>query len=136
MRSERNEMEESSSSDSGPSLPVPTLQNATEEILRRTTSSPDGHDLRDPSESSPLLKVRRRAGSWSTTPSGPGEVEAGGGSGGQKRCNWKNLITTIYLWLTYLILSAAYSIIGPFFPSEVRSSPKMTCINATCIKYY
>lgn len=123
-------MEESSSSDVGPSSPLPSLQNklTTEEILGRTPSSFDGHDLRDPSERTPLLKVKR-AGSWASPPPSPRVVEAGDdGDGGQKRCNWKNLITTIYLWLTYLIVSAAYSIIGPFFPSEVCIIKILICV--------
>ena len=33
--------------------------------------------------------------------------------------NWKNLLTVVCLWLTYLICSMAYSIIAPFFPDEV-----------------
>lgn len=113
-----------SDSDHGPSLLVPSLQDTTDDILKRT---PDGHDLCSPTEGSPpptedspLLKVKfKRAGSSSSLPPGTArEIEAGG-SDGLRRCNWKNLITTIYLWLTYLIVSAAYSIIGPFFPSEV-----------------
>ena len=106
-------MEESSSSDSGP---VPTLQDSQIQIRGRTLTSPSEHDLRDPSESSPLLKVKR--GSAARDPP-PAEVEAAGGGQLSRYCNWKKLITTICLWLTYLIGSAAYSIIGPFFPSEV-----------------
>ena len=117
-----NVMEESSSSDGGPSLPIPSLQNNAEEVLSRTPSSPDGRDHRDPSESTPLLKVKfgraLSTGSLPPTPSSPRGIESGG-SDDLRRCNWKKLITTIYLWLTYLIVSAAYSIIGPFFPSEV-----------------
>ena len=117
----------SSDNDHGPSPSVPSLQNTTEDVLKRTPSSPDGRDLCSPTEGSPppteespLLKVQfKRAGSSSSLPPATArEIEAGG-SDGLRRCNWKNLITTIYLWLTYLIVSAAYSIIGPFFPSEV-----------------
>ena len=106
-------MDESNSSDNGPSLPVPSLQDASIDIRGqgRTTSPGSEHDLRDPSESSPLLKVKRG------TPPPVTELEAGGGQ--FSRRNWKNLITTICLWLTYLVVSAAYSIIGPYFPSEV-----------------
>lgn len=114
----------SSDSDHGLSPSVPSLQNTTEDILKRTPSSPDGRDLCSPTEGSPpptedspLLKVQfKRSGSSSSATAR--EIEAGG-SDGLRHCNWKNLITTIYLWLTYLIVSAAYSIIGPFFPSEV-----------------
>ncbi len=34
--------------------------------------------------------------------------------------NWKNLVVSVCLWVTYLICSIAYSIIAPFFPDEVR----------------
>jgi hypothetical protein len=114
------ELSSSDSSDHDPSPSIPTLQDTTKGILIRTPSSPDGHDLRSPTEGSPLLKVKfKRSGSFLSDPAE--EVETGGSDGlSLRRCNWKNLITTIYLWLTYLIVSAAYSIIGPFFPSEVR----------------
>ena len=36
-----------------------------------------------------------------------------------RKCNWKNIITVVYLWLTYLFINANYSLIGPLFPSEV-----------------
>ena len=34
--------------------------------------------------------------------------------------NWKNLLVSVCLWLTYAFCSIAYSIIAPFFPVEVR----------------
>ena len=33
--------------------------------------------------------------------------------------NWRNLIVLATLWLAYCFVGAAYSVIGPFFPSEV-----------------
>ena len=36
-----------------------------------------------------------------------------------RKCNWKNIITVVCLWLTYLFINANYSLIGPLFPSEV-----------------
>ena len=35
------------------------------------------------------------------------------------KCNCKNVVTVICLWLTYLFISVNYSLIGPLFPSEV-----------------
>jgi len=31
----------------------------------------------------------------------------------------RNLVTAACLWMGYLIVSAAYSLLGPFFPGEV-----------------
>ena len=33
--------------------------------------------------------------------------------------NWRNLIVLATLWLAYCFVGGAYSVIGPFFPSEV-----------------
>ena len=35
----------------------------------------------------------------------------------------KNVMTAVCLWLGYLVVTSAYSLFGPFFPSEVA-----TCI--------
>ena len=117
--SKRGEMEELYSSDSDPSLAISSsrLQDTSVNVCGRSTFSPD---LRDPSETSPLLLQFKHKQSSGTPPPNPAKLEAGG----RRRlgCNWKNLITTLYLWLTYLIVSAAYSIIGPFFPSEVYAN--------------
>ena len=36
------------------------------------------------------------------------------------RCKWRNVVVVVCLWLAYTLCSAAYSIINPFFPQEVR----------------
>jgi hypothetical protein len=36
-----------------------------------------------------------------------------------RRWHWKDLAVCVSLWLTYFTCSAAYSVIGPFFPLEV-----------------
>ena len=91
-----------------PERPLPNLQ----ETKLAVNGPPSAEQSRDPyepsSESSPLLKV-----------------QVGDTSGDGRRCgdwNWKNIIATVILWLMYLFVSAAYSIIGPFFPSEVSLS--------------
>ena len=33
--------------------------------------------------------------------------------------NWRNIAATVCLWLAVLTCSAAYSLMGPFFPQEV-----------------
>lgn len=33
--------------------------------------------------------------------------------------NWRNIVSSALLWLGYLLISAAYSMINPFFPKEV-----------------
>ena len=40
----------------------------------------------------------------------------------KKQRNWRNIIIAAILWLAYVFVNAAYSIIGPFFPNEVASS--------------
>ena len=37
--------------------------------------------------------------------------------------NWKNISASVCLWLAVLTCSAAYSLMGPFFPQEVRARP-------------
>ena len=37
----------------------------------------------------------------------------------QLKCKWKNIITVVCLWLSYLFINVNYSLIGPLFPSEV-----------------
>ena len=85
-----------------PSQPLPNVQEA--KINDLSSSAEQSRDLCEPaiSESTPLINVE--------------------GAGRRKRCghvNWKNLIATVVLWVMYLFVSAAYSMIGPFFPSEV-----------------
>lgn len=36
------------------------------------------------------------------------------------RCDWKNIAIMICLWIAYLLCSASYSLIGPFFPKKVN----------------
>jgi len=38
-----------------------------------------------------------------------------------KHWNWKNLVVLTSLWFAYCALNCANSVIGPFFPNEVRS---------------
>jgi len=33
--------------------------------------------------------------------------------------NWRNVLVLVSLWFAYGFVSAAYSVIGPFFPNEV-----------------
>ena len=33
--------------------------------------------------------------------------------------NWRNLVATTCLWLAYGVCTAAFSLLGPFFPEEV-----------------
>ena len=46
-------------------------------------------------------------------------------SSGRKRCcrcsrkQIRNIITLLTIWIAYLLISAAYSIIAPFYPQEV-----------------
>ena len=92
--------EEPSSSVGEPSPPAPSLHDTRVAVSVQVVAADEKSDL---SEDSPLIKGDKKSNrlcqcsSW----------------------NWKNLITTICLWLTYLFVSSAYSIIGPFFPSEV-----------------
>ena len=103
---------ECSSSDCGPSQPGPSLQQ-TKLITVSVSSEGEGdkrHGAEEVFESSPLIKVqegRSRGRRGRRCP------------GGLNDLNWKNLIATVCMWFTYLFVSAAYSIIGPFFPSEV-----------------
>ena len=106
-------MEQSSSPNGGPSRPVPSLQETGAAVSVRTAA-----EEQDNSESSPLIKVKQGGGTkpqagrwWSRHP---------------RNWNWKNLSATACLWLTYLFVSAAYSIIGPFFPSEVENFSSTT----------
>lgn len=44
-------------------------------------------------------------------------------AGGRKRRNrWRDVCAMVCLWISYLLCSAAYSIIAPFFPEEVGSN--------------
>lgn len=36
--------------------------------------------------------------------------------------NWKDLMATFVLWVSYFLCNAGYSTIGPFFPQEVKIS--------------
>ena len=37
------------------------------------------------------------------------------------RCHgWRKILISVCIWIGYLLISAAYSVIGPFFPQEVR----------------
>ena len=104
VRFNMNLSEESCSSAGGPSLNVPNLQQARVAVSVPTVVEADEKsDLCEPSESSPLIK-------------GDGKSSRLCRCGGW---NWGQLIATVCLWVTYLFVSAAYSIIGPFFPSEV-----------------
>ena len=50
------------------------------------------------------------------------KVKVGGSdnaSNKKKKWNWRSLILATVLWLTTLFISAAYSMIAPFFPKEV-----------------
>ncbi len=38
------------------------------------------------------------------------------------RRRWKDVIALVVLWIAYFIVSAAYSIIAPFFPNEVNTT--------------
>lgn len=40
---------------------------------------------------------------------------------GLGQVNWRNLSAATCLWLTYGICSAAFSLLGPFFPEEVTT---------------
>ena len=35
------------------------------------------------------------------------------------RLNWKNVITMLYLWAAYMLISMCFSLMTPFFPKEV-----------------
>ena len=35
--------------------------------------------------------------------------------------NWRNVLAAACLWIAFMLCSAAFSIIGPFFPEEVCS---------------
>ena len=37
-----------------------------------------------------------------------------------RRCKWRDIVVAVCLWLAYTLCNAAYSIIHPFFPQEVR----------------
>ena len=39
-----------------------------------------------------------------------------------RRIKWRNVVVAVCLWLAYTLCSAAYSIINPFFPQEVRQA--------------
>ena len=43
-------------------------------------------------------------------------------SGKEGRNKWRDIFTVVCLWISYLLCSAAYSIIAPFFPDEVGSN--------------
>lgn len=115
--------EDNSSSGVGPSQPFPNLQDTRVTVDVLPASATDEAKRRDlchsvePSERSPLIKVEK---------GGDDTAESGVTGSPRRWCpqklnwNWKNLIATVCLWLTYLFVSAAYSIIGPFFPSEVK----------------
>lgn len=51
----------------------------------------------------------------------------------QRLCkwNWQSLSVSLCLWFTYVFVSAAYSVIDPFFPSEVY-----TCFCANYLYYW
>lgn len=70
-------------------------------------------------DSEPLLKLAEESLTKSNVSAEQSAVltEVTGGSGRRKR--WQDICTVVCLWISYLLCSAAYSVIGPFFPKEV-----------------
>ena len=40
-----------------------------------------------------------------------------------REVNWRNAVTVTCLWLAYLLCNMSYSLLGPFFPVEVKLTP-------------
>ena len=49
--------------------------------------------------------------------------------------NWRNIAASVCLWLAAMICSAAFSLMGPFFPQQVRKLVLgIMYYSETCIK--
>lgn len=93
------------------STPQPSLNKQGEEEEENGVGMVVGSN----SENQPLLSESSKTG---------GSVDIQGGGGGLLtlwKHRWKDLIAASVLWITYFFVSAAYSIIGPFFPNEVTT---------------
>ena len=117
MRGKQAEMGKSSSVDSGPAQPPASSLQAETSVADSVHIQVEEQDT--DCENSPLINVKQGRGTkpragrwWNRYPA--------------RNWNWKNLSATACLWLTYLFVSAAYSIIGPFFPSEVENFSSTT----------
>lgn len=44
------------------------------------------------------------------------------------KLNWKNIAASLCLWISAMICSAAYSLMGPFFPQEVVTINDMLAV--------
>ncbi len=102
-----------------PSAPIPGQVGKVFTILALT----ENESFTDP-EHAPLLtrikySAEHSAASLSAkTPASSDNVKTRR-SNWKKRCNWKNVVVCLCLWLAYTLCNVAYSMINPFFPQIV-----------------
>ena len=81
----------------------------------------EGSTIQDEDERQRLLALKKDESSTSVTVYSHTSPGKGVKKSLTRKWMWKDIVTGVTLWLAYLCMSAAFSVIGPFFPNEVKT---------------